>query len=168
MDDPDREGLFDDLVSAIGHAGLGWVSDEVAELIAQGTEEPTASDQIAGQEAGKLAEQGAAHRSYTPLERIDLLLTALQRVVEDNLSIEESIVAFLESEQRHRGDRRVIASSFDLPSVVRHDPPTAFVFQSESDGTPSSIAFGVYNARERQAVQSLLLQIEEIRREAST
>lgn len=171
MDDREREELYDDLVSAIEDAGLGWVSDEVAELIAQGADETTASSQIAGQEARKPAELVAAYRSHTPWERIDLLLSALQRVVEDSLSAEESISAFLESEQSHRGDRRDMVPTFGFSSVVRHDPPTAFVFQSEFNGTPSRSAFGVDNARElpqrRQAIQSLLAQIEEIRQEAS-
>ena len=56
MDDREREELFDNLVSAIGDAGLGRVSGEVAELIAQGAEEPTPSSQAAGQEALKPSE----------------------------------------------------------------------------------------------------------------
>lgn len=173
MNDADREELFDLLIEQFEQQGLKWVTTEVTDLVAQGVEEQIIPAEWTGRGKPRQVESRKTRRDYTPLERVDLLLTAVSRVLLDGTKLEASIIEFFKSEQnRDQRSERAFAPPKGGPLVTEIDPPAILRFQPEplrrtddSDGFELGSSADI--ERREDAVQTLLETIDRVRLEAS-
>lgn len=176
MDDEEREELFEALVETFEEAGLAWVTAEITDLVAQGVEEQITAAEWTGRGKPRQGETRTTRRAYTPFERVDLLLSAVSRVLLDGLELEASIVEFFKTErdldQVEEGEGQALPLTESDPSATLIDPPVAVRFRSEpARGADDSEGFELDSptalAGRADAVQSFLVTIERVRAEAS-
>jgi hypothetical protein len=134
--------------------GLEWVADEVTSLIAQGVEEQVTAGEWMGVGRPKKGEVRITRREYSALERIDLLLDAVVRVVTDGAAVEASI-----------------AKSFAEPADSRtaNTVTARFMPEAGSDGAEydyeSPATEGL--ADRAEAIDQLLAVLQHVRDEAA-
>ena len=79
--DDERDELFRYLLVVVRDAGFSWVADEATALVPQGIEEQVSASEWTGLGRPTRGEFRATRREFAPMERIELLVSAVERVV---------------------------------------------------------------------------------------
>ncbi len=106
MTDEERIALFEALVAVFRAAGLGWVCEEVLDLIAHGVDEQVVISEWRGAGKPKRTEKRATRREPSSIERLELLITSIGRVIEDGIAVELAIRRFFVSEAQPSEEAR--------------------------------------------------------------
>lgn len=120
------------LTTTIRAAGLGWVVDEVADLIQQGLEREISASEWTGKRKPTRDEARITRREYTPLERVQLLIDATARVVKQGYEVEDAVARFFRKPDQAEGDDTETAAP--SPVGVRFMPEDSDADLDRSDG----------------------------------
>jgi len=135
VDDTERDELYELLVNTFERAGLEWVTDEVADLVAEGFEAQVTAAEWTGSGRPKKSESRTTRRPFTSFERVDLLLEAVGRVVSQGVAIEASLVDHFRSERESDQSETALANrQVKEPGSFsrRIAPPSKLVFRSST------------------------------------
>lgn len=163
MTDDERLQLYEALTDTIRAAGLGWVVDEVDDLIEQGLEQEISASEWTGKRQPTRHEARITRREYTPLERVQLLIDATARVVKQGYDVELSVAQFFRNPDR--------AKSEDPEPTTPPPVDVRFLADNSDVNGDESVRFTLspLDALEARAsaVADLLEQFALVRREAS-
>lgn len=162
MTDDERLQLYEALTTTIRAAGLGWVIDEVDDLIEQGLEREVSATEWTGKRKPTRDEARITRREYTPLERVQLLIDATARVVKQGYEVEVAVAQFFRKPVQDESEDAAPAPS---PVEVRFMPDDS----DADEGGPDAFTLSAPDALEARssAVADLLGQFDQVRREAS-
>lgn len=155
MIDDERNELFRNLLEVLRDAGFSWVVDEVTALVSQGTEERVSAAEWTGSGKPTKGEFRATRREYAPIERIELLVGAVERVVKDGIALELAISDFFGETSAVGGAPTQLVQFVPEPDRDRADED-AFEMTSRS-----------IIADRSEAVGTLLESLGRVRSEAS-
>ena len=125
MTDDERLELFGLLLSAFRGAGLGWVCDEVLALIAHGIETQVPISEWSGPGKPKKSEQRTTRRELLPLERVELLIESVARVIRDGSAIELAVRDFFVSEA-------ALSQATASETSSKEEPPSEIIFRPQA------------------------------------
>jgi hypothetical protein len=157
MTDEERNELYRELTQVFRDAGLGWVVDEVTTLVDQGVEKEVSATEWTGTGKPKRGDVRVTRREYSPLERINLLLDAAARVVNDGYSVEVAV-------HRYFGGQVDDLPEESVPMKVRFLPePRTDREEAEGFAIASDDDLELRSA----AIADLMRQLDTVREQAS-